>query len=205
MFHQRFMQTFVPVQAMPIPALPSLPVISVYGLSRAGVMMTATLANLGYRVIGVDCDPERTEALEQGPCALHKPELDNLLEQGRKRGRITASDDILAAVMESQITLVTQGYGIDAFGRPDAYPLFAMGRTLGMAIRHKGTPHAVMLNAPAAPGLCDAILAPAIAQGFGPGAARDYRVCEMPGTLRDDLSMQDFRRILADFMPAARA
>ena len=204
MFHQRFPLTSTSFPAFPVTTFPSLPVISVFGLSRAGLMMTATLASLGYRVIGVDGDPDKTEALEQGRCDLHKPGLEEMLDHGRIMGRIMVSDDILTAVGRSEITLVTQGYGLDAFGRRDPYPLMVMGRTLGAAIRLKGAAHTVMLHAPDAPELCDGILAPALAQGFGRDALTGYRLCAMPAQLRDEAALGAFRHVLADFLPTAR-
>lgn len=167
-------------------------------------MMTAALATLGYRVIGVDCDPDKIAALESGDYLVRNPGLDELLDLGRIMGRITVSEDILEAVQASEITLVTQDYGLDASGRQNPYPLMVMGRTLGTAIRHKAGRHTVLLNASADPELCPHVLVPAIAQGFGDGADQRIGVRDMPSQLRDHLGMRDFGQILSGFMPLAQ-
>lgn len=202
MFHQRFHQASTSVPAIPALIRPGLPVVSVFGLGRAGLTAVAALAGLGCRVIGVDGDPDRIAALETGPCGLHGDGLQAMLDHGRVMGRIAASDDILTAVGQSDITLIAPGAGPEDADRCDPYPLMVMGRTLGAAIRLKGAAHGVILHAPDAARLCAAVLAPALAQGCG--REGDHRLSAMPVPSRDDDPMQRFRHVLSDFLSPAR-
>jgi len=48
--------------------------ISVVGLGKLGAPLAVCLAAMGMRVIGVDADPQKVEAINSGRAPLYKPE-----------------------------------------------------------------------------------------------------------------------------------
>lgn len=67
--------------------------ISVIGCGYLGAVHAATLASMGHTVLGIDVDPAKVEQLGRGAAPFHEPGLDELLRDGRARGRLRFSTD----------------------------------------------------------------------------------------------------------------
>lgn len=67
--------------------------ISVIGCGYLGAVHAATLASMGHTVVGIDVDPGKVGQLGRGAAPFHEPGLDELLQDGRTRGRLTFSTD----------------------------------------------------------------------------------------------------------------
>ena len=70
--------------------------VTVVGLGKLGAPLAACLAARGLRVIGVDADPRRVEAVKQGVAPVFEPGLAEMLQAAG--GRLTTSSDLVAAV-----------------------------------------------------------------------------------------------------------
>jgi UDPglucose 6-dehydrogenase len=75
-------------------AQPTGTVISVIGCGYLGAVHAASMVALGHTVIGIDSDPERSDALSAGKAPFYEPGLDELLEQGQATGRLRFGSDI---------------------------------------------------------------------------------------------------------------
>lgn len=175
MIHQLPHQAFRPALTMR-----PLPVISVLGLGRQGVMTAAVLAELGHHVIGVDVDPDRVEALARGRIAHVEPALAALVRRGVAAGRIEATDDILPAVLAGDVTIVTGGCEVAQPDQTGCQALAATGRTLGQILALKDGFHVIMQQAPVLPGTIRGVLQQAIQQASGLLAGRDFGICHWP-------------------------
>ena len=69
--------------------------ISVIGCGYLGAVHAASMAELGHDVIGIDVDPARIEALQQGIAPFHEPGFDALLQ--KNAARLTFTTDMSAA------------------------------------------------------------------------------------------------------------
>src|SRR5208282_4080599 len=87
---------------------------SVIGLGKLGSPLAACLAARGVTVIGVDQDPRKVEAINQGQPPVHEPGLAEMLAQSE--GRLTATADIEAAVRDTQITFIVVSTPSDPAG-----------------------------------------------------------------------------------------
>src|ERR1041385_4580227 len=74
----------------------SIESISVCGLGKLGACMAATFAARGFRVVGVDIDPEKIRKLNAGEPPVDEPLLADTIKEGRERLR--ATDDPAEAV-----------------------------------------------------------------------------------------------------------
>ena len=175
MIHQLPHQAFRPALSVP-----PLPVISVLGLGRAGVVTAAVLADLDHHVIGVDLDPERVEALSHGRITHLEPALAALVRRGVAAGRLQAVDDILPAVLASDVTIVTGACDMTQPDQPGCHALAATGRSLGQILALKQGFHVVMQQAPVLPGTIRGVLQRAIEQASGLEAGRDFGLCHWP-------------------------
>lgn len=71
--------------------------ISVLGTGYLGATHAACLAACGHTVVGIDSNPTVVETLATGRAPFQEPELDRLLREGMKSGRLLFSTDYAAA------------------------------------------------------------------------------------------------------------
>jgi UDPglucose 6-dehydrogenase len=71
--------------------------ISVIGCGYLGAVHAASMVALGHTVVGVDSDPERSDALSAGKAPFYEPGLEELLADGQATGRLRFSVDIADA------------------------------------------------------------------------------------------------------------
>jgi UDPglucose 6-dehydrogenase len=73
------------------------PSIGVIGVGWVGLVTAACFAELGHRVIAVDIDAAKVDALSRGEVPIHEPGIEELLERNRERLRFTTE---MAEVLE---------------------------------------------------------------------------------------------------------
>ena len=83
--------------------------ISIVGLGYVGAVSTACLASLGHEVIGVDIDQTKIDQIARGESPIHEHMLGETLGEGVQDRLITATDDLSAAVRDSDVTFVSVG------------------------------------------------------------------------------------------------
>lgn len=82
--------------------------LSVIGCGYLGATHAACMSSLGFKVIGVDTDPEKVEMLSRGELPFYEPGLDTLLAQEIKTGRLNFTTDF-SAVAEADVHFVCVG------------------------------------------------------------------------------------------------
>ena len=91
--------------------------VNVIGLGYVGSVTAACLANQeGVRVIGVDKDPNKTEALAAGRSPVIEPGLDDLIRQVITRGTLRITDSLARAVEQTSISFIAVGTPSDRTG-----------------------------------------------------------------------------------------
>lgn len=82
--------------------------VSVVGTGYLGAVHAACMADLGHRVVGVDVDPARVDALADGRPPFHEPGFGDLLTRALDSGRLAFSKD-LTTVAEADVHFVCVG------------------------------------------------------------------------------------------------
>ena len=82
--------------------------LSVVGCGYLGATHAACMSSLGFRVIGVDTDPEKVALLQSGKLPFYEPGLDTLLAQEMKTGRLSFTTDF-SAVKDADVHFVCVG------------------------------------------------------------------------------------------------
>lgn len=62
--------------------------ISVFGLGRVGLPLASVLANVGYKIFGIDKNEERLESIRNSKCPFFDPPLQENLENAIKSGNL---------------------------------------------------------------------------------------------------------------------
>lgn len=118
---------------------PFVPSISVIGLGPIGVECVAVHATQGCRVIGVDIDLAKVRALKEGKSPLADARGADAIADGVASGRIDATQNIVAAIMDSDVTMLPVSGSDMAFVRQAS-------RAIGQALSLKGGYHAIVLT-----------------------------------------------------------
>ncbi len=83
--------------------------ITVIGAGYVGLVASACLADMGNRVICVDCNKEKINLLNKGIMPLYEPGLEELVKTNIEAKRLSYSDDINYAVRNSLICIIAVG------------------------------------------------------------------------------------------------
>ena len=83
--------------------------ISVFGIGYVGVVSCGCLAELGHEVIGVDVSPEKIALLASGRSPIVEEAIDTLIAGAVQQGRLTATNDVAAAVHGTEVSFISVG------------------------------------------------------------------------------------------------
>lgn len=185
----------IPTMLSPSPALRLVtekPAISVVGLGYVGAVSTACLSSLGHRVVGVDIDIEKVEYIANGISPIHEKGLDELLADGLAQGLVFATNDLVKAVMETEVTFLSVGTPTSADGGCDYSYIDAAARLIGEGLKQKTDFHIVVMRCSIPPGTTMGIMAPIIEEVSGLKAGADFGICFNPEFLREGVAVEDF-------------
>src|SRR6476620_1297364 len=116
--------------------------VSIIGTGYVGLVTGACLADAGHRVVGVDLSAERVASVNAGVAPFVEPGLDELL--ARTAGRsLTATTDLRAAVLATDLTLIAVGTPFDGH-RIDLSYVETVAGQIGDALRDKDSYHVVV-------------------------------------------------------------
>jgi GDP-mannose 6-dehydrogenase len=168
------------------------PAISVIGLGYVGAVSAACFSKLGHRVVGVDLDSRKTDAINAGRGPLVEHDLDDYIAEGIQEGRISAVNSALGAVVGTDMTFVCVGTPSQEDGSVDLRALTGAAREIGMAIRAKKDWHLVVIRSTIPAGTTRKVLLPEIEQASGKKVGRDFGLCFHPEFLREGVAIADF-------------
>jgi UDPglucose 6-dehydrogenase len=103
--------------------------VSIVGSGYVGLVSGACFAELGHRVVCVDRDAVRIEALRAGQPPMYEPGLDVLIRANAGLGRLSFETSLEAAAT-ADVVVVAVGTPAGPDGRPDLSQVFAVARSL---------------------------------------------------------------------------
>jgi UDPglucose 6-dehydrogenase len=83
--------------------------ITMIGSGYVGLVSGACFADFGHRVICVDKDAKKIDALKKGIMPIFEPGLDELVARNVRERRLSFSTDITAAVKDSEVLFLAVG------------------------------------------------------------------------------------------------
>lgn len=164
--------------------------ISIVGTGYVGLVTGACLASQGHRVVCVDLDRARVDALNRAEAPIYEAGLPELLK--RTVGpRLSATTDLAAAVRETEVTLIAVGTPFDGT-RIDLSYVLGAARQIGEALRAKSTYHLVVVKSTVVPGTTDEQVLPAVEAASGKRAGVDFGIGMNPEFLSEGEAVRDF-------------
>ena len=170
----------------------TLPAISVIGLGYVGAVSMACLSHLGFRMVGVDVSREKVEAINEGRSPIVEERLGELLKEGVGNNLISATQNLIAAVFETDVTFLSVGTPTSKDGGCDFTFVRQASRAIGQAIGMKSGYHVVVLRCSVPPGTTLDVVVPEIEQASGKKLGADFGVCFNPEFLREGVAVSDF-------------
>ncbi|MGC2161195.1 MAG: UDP-glucose/GDP-mannose dehydrogenase family protein [Silvibacterium sp.] len=159
--------------------------ISVIGAGYVGLVSAACFAELGHTVIGVDNDPAKLLALEEGRVPIHESLLPELLQRHLGQ-RLTFTDSIARAVRASDVVFITVGTPSSVTGDADLCYVEAVIREVA---RHITSKKLIVEKSTVPVRTCDSIRRTMELNGAPPHL---FSVASNPEFLREGTAVTDF-------------
>lgn len=108
--------------------------ISVIGVGYVGLVTGACFAETGNDVICMDIDKEKISKLKKGIIPIYEPQLDELVKNNIKEGRLTFTTDIKKAVEHGLIIFISVNTPQDNDGSADLQFVMKVAADIGRSI-----------------------------------------------------------------------
>ena len=162
-------------------------------MGYVGTVSAACFAELGHDVIGVDVNPAKVDMINRGLSPVVEEGLDEAVATAVKARRLRAIADTEAAVLQSDVSLISVGTPMSRTGAPMLDALDAVVGGIGSALRHKNGNHSVVLRSTVPPGTTEGRMLPMLAEKSGRDSDNGIAVAFNPEFLREGCSVRDFR------------
>jgi GDP-mannose 6-dehydrogenase len=166
--------------------------ISIFGIGYVGCVSAACFAHAGHDVIGVDVNPTKVDIINSGKSPIVEPQMNELIHDVVKSGKLRATTDSMEAVKSSDISLVCVGTPSKPNGSLDLGHVARVCEEIGAALATKDTHHTVVIRSTMLPGSIESIAQPALEKTSRKKAGKDFGVCVNPEFLREGTSVKDF-------------
>jgi GDP-mannose 6-dehydrogenase len=167
--------------------------VSVFGLGYVGCVSAASFAADGHHVIGVDINPEKVRAVNEGRSPIVEPGLEELLNTGVKSKRLRATTSTAEAVLATDTSLICVGTPSRRNGSLDLTHLTRVCEQIGEAMRAKQGYHVVVVRSTVLPGTTQSVAIPALEAKSGKTYGEGFGVAVNPEFLREGSALEDFR------------
>lgn len=169
--------------------------VSVIGLGYVGSVTAACLATQeGVSVIGVDKDPNKTNALAAGRSPVIEPGLDDLVRQAVGQGTLSITESLASAVDETAISFIAVGTPSDKNGGVDLAQVRRVIYEVGDALRTKREYHVVAFRSTLLPGTIEGEFISLLEETSGKRFGHDFGVVDNPEFLREGTALADFQQ-----------
>lgn len=165
--------------------------ISIFGLGYVGCVSLGCLAKNGHKVIGVDTNKTKVDFINKGKSPIIEKDLDTLIAQQHKAGSISATDDAMFAVKNSDVSFICVGTPNSVHGHLDLSAIFHVAAEIGKGIALKATKHIVVIRSTVLPGTNENITK-IIADASKKKAGKDFTVVSNPEFLREGTAIKDY-------------
>lgn len=165
--------------------------ISIFGLGYVGCVSLGCLAKNGHNVIGVDISPTKVDQINSGKPTIIEKDIDIIIAEQKKIGRISATADTNHAVQKSDISIVAVGTPSTEKGHLNLNHIFTVAGNIGEALKQKQEFHIIAVRSTVMPGTCDKF-ADIVGRISGKKRNKDFAIVDNPEFLREGTAVQDY-------------
>ena len=168
--------------------------ISVFGLGYVGAVSCACLPELGHEVIGVDTNPNKVRMINDGQSPVVEEGINELIAAAVQAGKLRATDDVEAAVLGSEVSLISVATPSNPNYTPNLSAVDTVIRSIGAAIRKKDGHHTLVLRSTVPPGTTEDRIRPLLEESVGRKVGDRLSLVFNPEFLREGSSVKDFHQ-----------
>ena len=166
--------------------------VLVWGMGYIGTVSAACLASLGHEVIGIEPDPHKVRALNEGCSVIHEPGLDELIKAMTAAGKLKASQDGESLVGWADLSLICVGTPSDKEGAHATDALEQVAASIGRGMAASANRHTITLRSTVSPGTTQGLLRHLLERHSGKVAGKDFGLTMNPEFLREAVAVKDF-------------
>lgn len=167
--------------------------ISVIGLGFVGTVTGACLCEMGHEVVGVDLDQGKVDLFAGGRAPILEPQIDQLVADVWRGGRLRATSDLQAAVADTDMTFVCVGTLRNTDGSQDISAVESVVQSIGEAIARKKAFHSVVIRSTVIPGTTRNRILKLLEQTSGGTVGERFGLANNPEFTREGSAVADFR------------
>jgi len=165
--------------------------VSVFGIGYVGCVSLGCLAADGHAVIGVDTNSRKLDLINDGKPTVIEDGLNDLIYNGVAEKKITATDDYIYAVKNSDVSVICVGTPSGDDGRLDLSHVVKVSQQIAEALKTKKDFHVVSIRSSVPPGTVFKI-ENIIADISGKIVDKDFSVLANPEFLREGSAVFDY-------------
>ncbi len=166
--------------------------IAIFGLGYVGCVSAACLAQAGHEIIGVDVNPVKVDIINRGLSPVVEKDLDRLISDAVRFGRLRATTDAWDAVITCDISLICVGTPSCDNGNLDLQYVLRVIRDIGKALAKQTRYHVVAVRSTVLPGTIEEHVIPLLESYSGKRIGVDFGICSNPEFLREGSAIDDF-------------
>ncbi|MCB9074589.1 MAG: nucleotide sugar dehydrogenase [Chitinophagales bacterium] len=165
--------------------------ISIFGLGYVGCVSLGCLAKNGHQVIGVDVHQQKVDLINKGLPTIVEKDIDTIIAEEFKNGKIRATNDAKDAVSNSEISIICVGTPSSKRGNLNLDFIYKVAEQIGTALKNKNTFHSVVIRSTVLPGTNEKV-GEIIAEYSGKKRNQDFSVVSNPEFLREGTAVKDY-------------
>jgi GDP-mannose 6-dehydrogenase len=149
------------------------------------------LAKNGHRCIGVDLNDVKVDFINSGRASIIEKEIDIIIAQQHRAGRISATTDFLDAVKNSGVSIICVGTPSTNNGHLNLSAIYKVAEEIGQGLKQKDTFHVVVIRSTVLPGTNEKVNN-IIENISGRKEEKHFAVVSNPEFLREGSAVNDF-------------
>lgn len=165
--------------------------VSIFGLGYVGCVSLGCIAQNGHQVTGVDVQDTKVDLINNGKPTIIEKDIDNIIQQQWKEGRIAATKDHFQAVKESDISIICVGTPSTGNGHLTLDYLYNTATQIAEGIKEKDTFHVVAIRSTVLVGTNKRV-SEIIEAHSGKKRNEDFAVVSNPEFMREGSAVKDY-------------
>jgi GDP-mannose 6-dehydrogenase len=165
--------------------------ISIFGLGYVGCVSLGCLAQNGHQVIGVDVVQHKVDLINKGKPTIIEKDIDTIIEEQHKAGRISATTDNIQAVKDTDVSIICVGTPSTGNGHLNLDYIYNTARGIGEALKEKDRFHVIAIRSTVLMGTNQKV-GQLIEEASGKKRNEAFAVVSNPEFLREGSAVKDY-------------
>jgi GDP-mannose 6-dehydrogenase len=165
--------------------------ISIFGLGYVGCVSLGCLAKNGHDVIGVDVSSFKVDLINDGKATILEQDIDTIIEEGYKQGKISATLCADEAVHNTEISIICVGTPSSPHGHLNLNYIYKTAEQIGEALKSKDEFHTIVIRSTVLPGT-NYKFGEIIEEISGKKRGTHFSVVSNPEFLREGSAVKDY-------------